>query len=132
MINITINGSKHSVDPSLTILEAAKSIGVHIPTLCHLEGKHPEGACRVCVVEVDGAPSLSASCVSPIREEMVIHTESGRVRDARKTVVDLLLSEHVGDCRFCNRGDDCELQDLSNVLGMREPMYEGEKPPVMT
>ncbi len=130
MIDITINGSNYFVDPSLTILEAAKSIGVHIPTLCHLEGKHPQGACRVCVVEVEGSPALSASCASPVRNGMVIHTESKRVREARKTVVDLLLSEHVGDCQFCDRGDDCELQDLSNVLGMREPKYQGEKPAV--
>lgn len=128
MINITINGAECSVDPSLTILEAAKSTGVYIPTMCHLEGNHPQGACRVCLVEVDGAANLVASCAAPLREGMVIHTESARVRNARKTVVDLMLSEHVGDCRYCDRGDDCELQELSNVLGMRQPMYEGEKP----
>jgi len=130
MIDITINGSQCSVDPSLTILEAAKCMGVHIPTMCHLEGKHPQGACRVCIVEVEGAPALAASCSAPVRQGMVIHTESKRVRNARKTVVDLLLSEHVGDCRYCDRGDDCELQELANVMGMREPMYEGEKPAV--
>ena len=130
MIDIIINGSDYSVDPSLTILEAAKSIGVHIPTMCHLEGKHPQGACRVCVVEVEGAAALAASCSAPIRPGMKINTENKRVRMARKTVVDLMLSEHVGDCRYCDRGDDCELQDISNVMGMRQPMYEGEKPAV--
>ena len=130
MIDININGSEYNVDPSLTVLEAAKSIGVHIPTLCHLEGKHPQGACRVCVVEVEGAAALTASCSAPVRAGMVIHTESKRVRNARKTVVDLMLSEHVGDCRYCDRGDDCELQELSNVMGMRQPMYDGEKPAV--
>lgn len=130
MIDMMINGSKCTVDPSLTILEAAKSNGIHIPTLCHLEGKHPQGACRVCVVEVEGAATLAASCSAPVRQGMVIHTESKRVRNARKTVLDLMLSEHEGDCRYCDRGDDCELQELANIMGMREPMYEGEKPVV--
>ncbi|MBB6480727.1 NADH-dependent [FeFe] hydrogenase, group A6 [Spirochaeta isovalerica] len=129
MIGITFNGTEYKVDSSLTILEAAKSIGVHIPTLCHLEGNHPQGACRVCVVEVAGANALVASCSTPVRDGMVIQTENRRVREARKTVVDLMLSEHVGDCRYCDRGDDCELQDLSNMLGLREPMYAGETPP---
>lgn len=128
MIGITFNGTEYKVDPSLTILEAAKSIGVHIPTLCHLEGTHPQGACRVCVVEMEGANALVASCSTPVREGMVLQTENRRVREARKTVVDLMLSEHVGDCRYCDRGDDCELQDLSNIMGLREPMYEGEVP----
>ncbi len=86
------------------------------------------GACRVCLVEIEGAPTLSASCSTPVREGMVVQTNSKRVREARKTVVELLLSEHDGDCQLCERSDDCELRQLADELGIRSNRYEGAKP----
>jgi iron-only hydrogenase group A len=113
-----------------TILEAAKSIGVKIPTLCFLEGKAPLGACRVCMVEVEGAKTLVAACSTPVVEGMKIHTNNNRVREARRTVVELLLSEHEGSCQYCGRSSDCELKEIASHLGIEDNHYKGEKPPV--
>jgi len=110
MCRLTINGKELNVADNSTILQAASSVGIRIPTLCYLEGLTPMGACRVCLVEIEGAPTLSASCSTPVREGMVVQTNSKRVREARKTVVELLLSEHDGDCQMCERSDDCELR----------------------
>jgi len=128
MCRLTINGKALNVADNSTILQAAASVGIRIPTLCYLEGLTPMGACRVCLVEIEGAPTLSASCSTPVREGMVVQTNSKRVREARKTVVELLLSEHDGDCRLCERSDDCELRQLADELGIRSNRYEGAKP----
>src|SRR6056297_4043784 len=88
----------------------------------------PLGACRMCVVEVKGAKNLVASCSTPVRDGMEVNTNSARVRAARKTVMELLLSEHEGDCQLCERGEDCELQDVANRLGVKEIAFSGEKP----
>ncbi|HCS37165.1 MAG TPA: ferredoxin [Sphaerochaeta sp.] len=128
MCRLTINGKELNVADNSTILQAASSVGIRIPTLCYLEGLTPMGACRVCLVEIEGAPTLSASCSTPVREGMVVQTNSKRVREARKTVVELLLSEHDGDCQMCERSDDCELRQLADELGIRSNRYEGAKP----
>ena len=128
MPEITINGTTVSVPESATILEAAQRAGIGIPTLCHMEHHAPQGACRVCVVEVEGARTLPASCATPVRDGMVVNTNSRRVRSARRTVVDLLLSEHEGNCQYCDRSADCELRALSYDLGIEAPQYEGERP----
>ena len=128
MCKVTINGNLLTVEDNATILRAATEAGIRIPTLCYLEGLTPMGACRVCLVEVEGSPTLTASCSTPVRENMVIHTNSKRVREARKTVVELLLSEHEGDCQLCERSDDCELRRLADDLGIRKNRYEGAKP----
>ncbi|MGC9313934.1 MAG: 2Fe-2S iron-sulfur cluster-binding protein, partial [Sediminispirochaetaceae bacterium] len=91
MMKITIDNITTEVEPGTTILEAARSVKVDIPTLCYLEGMEPLGACRMCVVEVEGAKNLVASCSTPVREGMVVSTTSARVRNARKTVLELLL-----------------------------------------
>ncbi len=130
MPEITINGHTLKAPEGATILEVAKAEGFHIPTLCHVEGFPPLGACRVCVVEVEGAPRLLAACATPVREGMVIHTNSPRTRKGRRSVVELLLSEHTGDCMICDRGEDCELKALAQDLGIRELPFEGERLPV--
>jgi iron-only hydrogenase group A len=109
------------------ILEAARGAGVHIPTLCYLEHVQAAGACRVCLVEVEGAKTLMASCVTPVSEGMKVHTNSKRVRDARRDVVELILSDHDGDCQLCERNGDCELQTVARELGIREITYAGAK-----
>ncbi len=126
MLNITIDGIALEVPETDTILTAAKNAGINIPTMCWLEGHSPLGACRVCTVEVTGAPTLAAACSMPVREGMEILTNSKRARNARRTVVDLLLSEHEGECTTCERGHDCELKELAGDLGIREIHYPGE------
>ena len=128
MTDLTINGIDISVENGTTILEAAALIGVEIPTLCHLQGQEPLGACRVCVVEVEGARTLMPSCATPVTQGMVVNTHNKRVRDARRIVVELLLSEHEGNCQYCERSSDCELEDISSTLGITKPRYQGEKP----
>ena len=127
MPRITIDGIETEVPEETTILHAARGIGVHIPTLCYLEGVQAIGACRVCLVEVEGAKTLVASCVTPVSDGMKVHTNTRRVRQARRTVVELLLSDHEGDCQTCQRNDDCELQALARELNIRDVKYVGEK-----
>ncbi len=110
-----------------SVLEAARKAGIKIPTLCYLENVQAIGACRVCLVEIEGAKTLAASCVTPVAEGMKVQTNSKRVREARRTVVELLLSEHEGDCQTCDRNNDCELQSVANELGISSVRYQGKK-----
>ncbi len=127
MVRIYINDQGNDVPAGTTILCAAKKAGIRIPTLCFVEGLRPVGACRVCVVEVEGVRNLVASCSTPVTEGMRIHTHTARVRRARRAVVELLLSEHNGECQTCERNGQCELQSLAAELGIREVSYRGEK-----
>ena len=99
--------------PGQTILEAAAAAGVRIPTLCHLRGTTPTGACRMCVVEVTGARSLMTACSTPAAPDMVVQTESTRVVQARKLILELLLASGEHDCLICPSCGDCQLQDLA-------------------
>ncbi len=127
MIELTINNTPVEVPEGTTILHAAQGIGIRIPTLCHVEGLQTIGACRVCCVEVEGSRNLVAACSMPVSAGMKVRTNTAKVRDARKTVVKLLLSEHNGDCQTCDRGDDCELRQLAGEMGIRKVNFEGEK-----
>lgn len=126
-ITITINNRQVQAEAGQTILEAAKDNGIHIPTLCYLKDYTGTGACRVCQVEVEGARGLCAACVYPIREGMVIKTNSKRAIDARRRVVELIMSNHSKDCLSCIRNQNCELQELCQDLGVRDDVYKGEK-----
>ena len=130
MINIKINGMPLSVPYGTTILEAARQLGIEIPTLCYLKEINEIGACRFCVVEVTGARSLVAACVFPIeREGTEIFTNSDRVRKARKTTLELILSTHERKCLSCVRSGNCELQKLCKEYGVDdEGKYDGDKP----
>ena len=127
MIRLSINNISVEVPEGATILAAASQAGIKIPTLCHVEGLQTIGACRVCVVEVEGARNLMASCSMPVSEGMKVFTNTRRVREARRLVVELLLSEHNGDCQTCDRNEDCELQALAAELSIRDIRYKGEK-----
>jgi NADP-reducing hydrogenase subunit HndD len=127
MPSLTINNIPVQVPDGTSILAAAKQVGVRIPTLCFVEGLKAIGACRVCIVEVEGARNLVASCSMPATEGMKVFTNTRKVREARKAVVELLLSEHNGECQTCDRNEDCELQALAAELGIREIKYTGEK-----
>lgn len=126
-VNITIDGQKVQVAKTATILEAASQIGVKIPTLCYHPELRPEGACRVCMVEVEGARTLVASCVYPVNEGMVVRTNSAAIREARKMVVELLLANHPPDCLSCQRNLNCELQSIAGDLGIRKVRFDGER-----
>jgi iron-only hydrogenase group A len=126
MVQLTINNIKVNAEEGMTILDAAKSVGIHIPTLCHLKALAPTGACRICVVEVQGQRSLTPSCAFPVYDGMTVETNSPRVRRARKTIVELLIENHPQDCLVCVRNKNCELQDLSEKYSVREHRYVGE------
>lgn len=111
----------------MTILDAAKSVGIHVPTLCHLKNLFPTGACRICSVEVEGQRGLIPACAYPVYQGMVVETDSSRVQRARKTIVELLVENHPQDCLICVRNKNCELQDLAERYGLREHRYVGEK-----
>lgn len=130
MVNIKINGMPCSVPYGTTILEAARQLGIEIPTLCYLKEINEIGACRFCVVEVTGARSLVAACVFPIeRDGTEIFTNSDRVRKARKTTLELILSTHERKCLSCVRSGNCELQKLCKEYGVDdEGRFDGDKP----
>ena len=115
---VTIDGIETKVPLGTTILEAAKSIGVRIPTLCHHPDLEVAGICRICVVEVEGQRTLQAACAYPITAPVKIQTYSKAVRIARRHVLDLLLSEHCGECYSCIRNGICELQKLAEEYGV--------------
>ncbi len=127
MVELTINNVNVKAEENMTILEAAKSVGIHIPTLCHMKDLFPTGACRLCVVEVEGMRGLTPSCAYPVAQGMKIDTNSPRVRKARKTIVELLIENHPQDCLICVRNKNCELQDLAEKYSVREHRYVGEK-----
>lgn len=127
MVTLTIDGKKVTVPEGTTILEAARLAGVHIPTLCYLKEINEIGACRVCLVEIEGNRKLQASCVFPVADNMIVHTNSPRVRRARKSTVELLLSDHPQECLTCVRNGSCELQALTRDLGIREIHFAGKR-----
>ena len=131
MVNIKINNMPLSVPKGKTILEAARYAGIEIPTLCYLKEINEIGACRMCMVEVKGARSLVASCVFPVNEGMEIFTNTEKVRKARKTNLELILSTHRRECLSCVRSGNCELQKLCKDYGVEdETKYEGAYPEV--
>ncbi|HPT32600.1 MAG TPA: 2Fe-2S iron-sulfur cluster-binding protein, partial [Prolixibacteraceae bacterium] len=113
-INLFINGIPTAVDPGTMILDAAKEIGITIPTLCYHKDLCIAGNCRVCVVEIAGQKRLSAACATPVEEGLEILTNTLKVRNSRKHIIELLLSEHNADCTKCYRNGSCELQNLAS------------------
>ena len=129
MINIKINGMPYSVPNGITILEAARYAGIEIPTLCYLKKMNEIGACRICMVEVKGARSLVSACVFPVNEGMEISTNSQKVRESRKTTLELILSTHNRKCLSCVRSGNCELQKLCKEYGVEdESRFDGVLP----
>ncbi|MCL6581559.1 MAG: [FeFe] hydrogenase, group A [Firmicutes bacterium] len=125
-VKLTIDGIPVEVEAGTTILKAAEKVGVHIPTLCYLEGIHEVGACRVCVVDT-GARALQAACVTPVAEGMKVLTNTPAVRKARRMTVELILSNHPAECTTCVRNLNCELQALAESLNIRSSRFAGER-----
>lgn len=129
-INIKIEGVPYQVEAGLTILEAAKACGYEIPSLCaYNHGECSRGSCRVCLVEATGARGLVASCVYPVSEGMEITISSPKASEARRTSVELLLSNHNRNCQECDKNGKCELLHVATLTGAREGLYEGAKTP---
>ena len=124
-VKLTIDGVEMEVPKSYTILDAAREHGIDIPTLCHLKGINEIGACRMCIVEVEGARGFATSCVMPVSEGMVVRTNTPAVRDARKVTLELLLSNHDKKCLTCVRSENCELQALAKKLNITDIEFEG-------
>lgn len=130
MINITIDGKKVQVPAGSTILQAAQTVGIHIPTLCHLDLHdikmvNQTASCRICVVEVEGRRNLAPACATPVAEGMVVHSNTLKVMEARRTVLELMLSDHPKDCLTCAKSGECELQDLAELFNIRNIRVSG-------
>lgn len=128
MVNLTINGIPVQAEEHMTILAAAASVGITIPTLCYLKDINEIGACRVCVVEIEGVERLQAACNATVSEGMAVYTNSPKVREARRINVELILSQHNDHCASCTRSGNCTLQTLCNDLGITEEHFEKQVP----
>lgn len=128
IINLTIDGRSYQIKEGKTILESCKELGISIPSLCYLKDISSNASCGICVVELKGAKSLVRSCVTSASEGMEIKTHSPAVNQARVTNLQLLLANHPADCLICDRNGNCELQDISSVLGVNETPYDKTKP----
>jgi NADH dehydrogenase/NADH:ubiquinone oxidoreductase subunit G len=126
-ITATIDGRQVTAKKGATILEAAKEKGIDIPTLCHHQDLTPLGACRVCVVEVEGSRTLVGSCHTPITEGMVIHTHSPKVLATRRMIVELMLASHCGSCYMCEKANTCELRQIAADLEVGLPRFQVRK-----
>lgn len=128
-ITVKVDGIEVKVPKGSTVLDAARAAGIYVPTLCHMDGHKALGACRVCLVEVEGGRGgLQASCALPATDGMVVKTNTRRVHNARKTVVELMLSAHRQDCNTCVRSLNCELQAIAKRLGIQENRFMGAMP----
>ena len=116
MVNLKINGQDVSVPAGTTVLEAARSAGIDIPTLCYLKDVSQTGSCRMCLVEIKGGRALQAACVYPVAEGLEVYTNTPAVRNARKVTLELILSNHDRKCLTCVRNRNCELQALADEL----------------
>ena len=125
MLNVTIDGIRVQVKEGSTILEAARSVGIEIPTLCYLKDLTPEASCRICLVEIQGNPKLFTACSTPVAEGNVIFTKSEKVIAARRSVLDLMLSTHNADCFSCAKNGDCQLQNLCYEYGVEKTSFAG-------
>lgn len=126
-VTLTINGQKVSVTEGITVLEAAQQFGFFVPTFCHEKDLTAPGACRICVVEIEGWRNLPPSCVTAVVNGMVIHTESPAVIEARKTILELLVANHPLDCMTCDKSGSCKLQDYSYRYGVAGTPFAGEQ-----
>jgi len=126
MITVTINNQPYQVEEGITIMEAAERNQINIPKLCYLKNVHQKGACRICVVDVEGARTLQASCITVVQPGMVVRTNTEKVRQYRKILYELMLSDHAQDCLSCLRNQTCEFQALSKQLGVETSRFEGK------
>ena len=118
MATITVDGRRVEAPEGATVLEAALDAGIHIPHLCYDPDLAPYGACRLCIVEIDGRPGFQTSCTTPAREGMVIQTETAPLLSARRMTAELLIADHPQDCLSCSSNGRCRLQEVAAYLGI--------------
>jgi NADH dehydrogenase/NADH:ubiquinone oxidoreductase subunit G len=123
-VSLQIDGQDLKVEPGCTILAAAEQAGIAIPTLCHHPELKPSGVCRVCVVEVEGQRTLVGACHTPVRQGMVVHTDSPKVKASRRTTLELLLAGHTGPCLLDAAAQDCRLHALAAELEAGPPLFQ--------
>ena len=124
LITLNIDGEKISVAPGTTLIEAARLVNIDIPHLCYLKGLLPYGSCGICLVEVEGERNLTRSCVRECQTGMDVRTNTPKLRDIRKILVELLMSNHPADCFSCERNQNCGLLDLANELGVKQIRFD--------
>ena len=125
-VTLTIDGIEIKAEKGTTILQAAKSAGIDIPTLCFLKEINEVGDCRMCIVEIEGRRGFATSCIQKVEEGMIVHTNTQDVLEARKVILDLILSNHVKECLTCVRSGNCELQELTHKLNITNIEFPGE------
>jgi len=132
LVHLTIDGCPIEIEAGATLLDAARAAGIYIPVLCSDDDLHPYGACRLCLVEVEGQRrAMLPSCTTPVTEGMVIRTTSATLEQVRRSIVELLLSDHPTDCLSCPRNNRCDLQRVAAYMGLREQRFHGEKHPAV-
>ena len=122
-INLTVDGKKLTVPAGTLLIEACKSMGIEVPSFCYYPGLSLQGACRMCLVEIEKMPKLQTACTTPVAEGMVVLTESDKIKQARKSMLELLLANHPLDCPVCDAGGECELQDMTFKYGAAESKF---------
>src|SRR5437588_1379904 len=127
LVNLTINGSAIQAEKGALLIEVARQNGIEIPAFCYYEGLTLQAACRMCLVEVEKTPKLQVGCTLPVAEGMVVKTDSAPVREARKTTLEFLLTNHPLDCPVCDKGGECELQDMVFRYGAGESRFQEMK-----
>jgi NADH-quinone oxidoreductase subunit G len=127
LINLTIDGRAVKVPPQTLVIDAAKTVGIEIPAFCYYEGLSLAAACRMCLVEVEKMPKMMTACTLPVSEGMVVRTDTEQVRQSRKYMLEFLLTNHPLDCPVCDKGGECELQDMAFRYGAGESRYTEEK-----
>src|SRR5579872_1783095 len=127
LVNLTIDGKPVQTAPGTLLINAAKQVGIEIPAFCYYDGLTLQAACRMCLVEVEKTPKLQVACTLPVGEGMVVHTDSPLVHEARKGTIEFLLTNHPLDCPFCDKGGECELQDMTFRYGAGESRFLEQK-----
>src|ERR1700691_5400011 len=127
LIHLTIDGQAVTAAPGTLLINAAKQVGIEVPSFCYYDGISQPAACRMCLVEVEKTPKLQVSCTLPVAEGMVVHTNSAQVHEARKGTIEFLLTDHPLDCPVCDKGGESELQDMTFRYGMGESRFLEQK-----
>ena len=131
-IAITIDGLTVTAPEGATVLDAARAGGIYIPALCHDDDLEPYGACRMCVVEIDGTEGLPTACTTPVVDGMVVRTDTEQVNATRKMICELMIADHPQECLTCATNQQCDLQQLASHLGIDTKRLEGtDRPPVI-
>src|SRR3954471_18364493 len=123
LVNITVNGKQLTAPAGTLLIEACKTVGIEVPSFCYYPGLSLQGACRMCLVEIEKMPKLQTACTTPISEGMIVQTESEKVVQSRKSMLELLLANHPLDCPVCDAGGECELQDMTFTYGASESKF---------